>query len=157
MSCGVNIGGKTYRGLIYGIVGWVVDRAFTTTTGSIRSGRVETPTAGLVLIPVYALALPLFEPTHNAVRTAPTAFRASLYGLGFIAAEYAIGRSLRLLLGRAPWDYTGSRWSVGGFTRLDYLPLWAIAGLALEPLHDRIMPRSTSADRQRVSGRAPRR
>jgi hypothetical protein len=80
--------------------------------------------------------LPLYEPAHDAARAAPLPLRAALYGVAFIAAEYAIGRWLRHAFGRAPWDYGGARWSIDGLTRLDYLPLWALAGLTLEPLHD---------------------
>ena len=56
--------------------------------------------------------------------------------MGFVAAEYAIGRALERAFGRAPWDYGGTPWSVRGHTRLDYIPLWATLGLALERVHD---------------------
>ena len=72
---------------------------------------------------------------------APAAVRAAVYGLGFIAAEYAIGRSLQRAFGRAPWDYAGAPWSIHGLTRLDYVPFWAIAGLALERLDEALRRR----------------
>jgi len=125
------------RFLAYGVVGWAVDRAFTTVTRSRRQGRVVRPNAELALIPIYGLALPLFGPVHAAIWPAPVALRAAIYGIGFIAAEYAIARAAKGAFGRAPWDYAGARWSIHGHTRLDYLPLWAIAGLALERVHGR--------------------
>ena len=39
-------------------------------------------------------------------------------------------------LGRAPWDYSYARRHVDGLVRPDFLPLWALYGLALERLHD---------------------
>ena len=129
------------RAIVYGAMGWTVDRAFTTLTRSARGGALAVPSPDLALLPIYALALPLFEPTHNAVRRASPIARAVIYGVGFIAAEYWAGRSLASATGRAPWNYTGARWSVHGHTRLDYMPLWAIAGLALERLHDRLTGR----------------
>ena len=129
------------RALVYGTVGWSVDRAFTTLTRSVRRGSLTRPGGGAELIPVYALALPLFEPVHSSLRRSLPLVRAVTYGIGFVTAEYAIGRILTEVSGRAPWDYSGSRWSVHGHTRLDYIPLWAVAGLALERIHDRLTDR----------------
>ena len=42
----------------------------------------------------------------------------------------------------APWDYSHARRHLHGLIRLDYLPLWAGAGLALEPVHDRLTRRT---------------
>lgn len=92
-------------------------------------------------MPVYALALPLFEPVHDGIRRAPAAIRALAYGTGIVAVEYAAGWTLRRVMGRAPWDYGQRRWSVRGLTRLDYLPLWALLGLAAERLHDHLTAR----------------
>jgi hypothetical protein len=80
---------------------------------------------------VYALARPLFEPAHDRLRHRPVVVRAAIYGAGILAVEYASGRVLRRLVGRAPWDY-----GEGRLVRLDYFPLWALFGLGLERLHD---------------------
>src|SRR5262245_55756564 len=112
------------RSLAYGVMGWAVDRAFTTLTRARRRGRGTPPPVDLGLIAIYGLALPLFVPMRGALGSAPVPLRAAAYGVGFIAAEYAIARSLRGAFGRAPWDYTGARWSVHGHTRVDYIPLW---------------------------------
>lgn len=91
---------------------------------------------------VYGLVQPLYEPAHDALRgRAPLALRGLAYGLGFLAVEYASGRVLRRALGAAPWDYSYARRHVDGLIRPDYLPIWAGAGLALEPLHDRLTGR----------------
>ena len=66
------------------------------------------------------------------------AWRGLTYGLGFLAVEYLSGRVLRRVVGEAPWDYSHALYHLHGLIRLDYLPLWAGAGLGLEPLHDRL-------------------
>jgi hypothetical protein len=91
------------------------------------------------MLPVYALLLPLFEPTHDALRSRNVLARASVYGAGFLAVEYGSGRAFRALLGEAPWDYSDARWNFEGLIRPDYFFQWAAMGLAMEPLHDRLV------------------
>ncbi len=67
--------------------------------------------------------------------------RGAVYGVGFLGVEYASGRLLRRLLGEAPWDYSHARYQLHGLTRFDYFPLWPLAGLGLEPVHDRLAGR----------------
>ncbi len=93
------------------------------------------------MIPVYALIQPLFEPLHDALRPRALTTRSVAYGTGFLAAEYASGKTFRRLLGRAPWDYSNARWHVDGLIRPDYFFFWAGGGLALERLHDRLVQR----------------
>jgi uncharacterized membrane protein len=118
------------RFLAYGLVGWTADSVFVW----VHTGR-RRPTS-LLNVPVYGLALPLFEPVHDRIRNQPAALRAALYGAGILGVEYTSGRVLRTLLGRAPWDYGDARFAVDRLVRLDYLPLWALYGLALERVHD---------------------
>jgi len=92
------------------------------------------------MLPVYALAAPLFEPLHNRLRTKPRSARVAAYALGFSLAEYGSGRALRCLRGAAPWDYSHARFHVHGLVRADYLPVWGLAGLAFEHLHDALAP-----------------
>jgi Putative ABC-transporter type IV len=118
------------RSLAYGLSGWAVDSVFV----AAHTGRRRP--SSLLNAPVYALARPLFEPAHDRLRGRPVALRAGVYGAGILAVEYAAGRLMRRLLGKAPWDYGGAQFAVDGLCRLDYLPLWGVFGLALERLHD---------------------
>ncbi len=88
------------------------------------------------MFPVYGLAQLAFEPVHDALRAQPTGLRASAYGAGFTAVEFAAGRGFRTLRGTAPWDYSRARLHLDALVRADYVPLWACAGLAFERLHD---------------------
>lgn len=88
------------------------------------------------MLPVYALILPLYEPLHERLRGKPVLVRGAAYGSGFLAVEYASGRLFRRFRGEAPWDYSYARYHLHGLIRPEYMVLWAVAGLALEPLHD---------------------
>jgi uncharacterized membrane protein len=50
-----------------------------------------------------------------------------------LLVEYAAAAAIQALTGARPWEYTSGR-HVHGRIRLDYAPLWAIFGLALERL-----------------------
>lgn len=52
--------------------------------------------------------------------------------------EYTTGYFLATLIGKCPWDYSGKVFSLKGYIRLDYAPLWFATGLLFEILHDRI-------------------
>ncbi len=91
------------------------------------------------MLPVSALAQPLFEPLHDRLRNKALPARAAAYGTGFLAVEYASGRFFRATRSEAPWDYTYAKVHVDGLIRPDYFFLWALAGLGFEHLHDRLV------------------
>jgi hypothetical protein len=119
------------RAVVYGVAGLATELGFTGLRGA--------PQTSLWLLPVYALAAPLFEPIHDRLRDRPLRVRALVYGVGFPAVEYASGRLLRRLRGDAPWDYSHARLHYDGLVRPDYVRLWALYGLALERVHDRLV------------------
>lgn len=113
---------------VYGLAGLAGELVFT--------GLRGRPRTSLWMLPVYGLAQPLFEPAHDALRARPGAVRAAAYAAGFSAVEYASGRALRRARGAAPWDYSRARWNLHGLVRAGYVPVWALAGLGFERLHD---------------------
>jgi hypothetical protein len=127
------------RALVYGVVGVASEVAFTGARGSVlrRSWKLEGHSY-LWMLPIYGLSAFLFEPAHEAVRSKVWWQRAAVYSVGIMGVEYGVGMGLRRGVGLVPWDYSEhSRWSLpGGATRLDYAPLWGVAGLALERVHD---------------------
>ena len=130
------------RALVYGVMGWAAEVGFSGLQGALAPGR-DWRLEGhsyLWMLPIYGLTAFLFEPLHDLVRRRPVWQRAVLYAAGITAVEYATGTGLRRAVGVVPWDYTGRSPFVvpGGAVRLDYLPVWAAAGLALERIHDGI-------------------
>jgi uncharacterized membrane protein len=127
------------RAAAYGIFGWCVEVLFTGIKSGLRKDRSLTSRTYLWMFPIYALAAPLFEPTHDRLRNLPLAVRAPVYAAGIMSVEYAAGWLLHKTLGSCPWDYSQSTpFHIKGYVRLDYAPFWALAGLALEHVHDRL-------------------
>ncbi len=127
------------RFVLYGMGGWCGEIIFTAVTGSLsaRDGRLMGRTY-LWMFPIYGLLGPLFEPVHDAIRLHPWPLRALIWAVGFTLVEHSSGWLLHRLTGRCPWDYqaAGRRWAINPYIRWDYLPLWALVGLGMEPIHD---------------------
>jgi uncharacterized membrane protein len=128
------------RFILYGLGGWCAEIVFTATRDRVR-GRVSDwklkGTTYLWMLPIYGSIVFLYEPVHDAIRQWPWPLRGLVYMVGFFAIEYLAGWLLKRLTGSCPWDYSQwSRWSVNGYIRLDYAPIWFFVGLGLEPVHD---------------------
>jgi uncharacterized membrane protein len=122
------------------MLGWSTEIAFTAVQNLIHRDTRDARLRGhtyLWMAPIYGLCAVLYEPLHDRVRERPVAQRAAAYAAGILAVEYATGRLIERIAGDIPWDYSGrGRLVIRGATRLDYAPLWAAAGLALEHVDD---------------------
>ncbi len=131
----------------YGVLGWCGEIVWTALRGKLtgrQPGWELHGTTSLWMFPIYGLIAPLYEPAHDALRQCPLLARGLAYTTGFFAVEYCSGWLLRRVVGIAPWDYSGETpWHVHGLIRLDYAPVWFVVGLALEPVHDRLMTKKT--------------
>lgn len=130
------------RLLAYTVAGFAGEVAISAIHDLWRRKPVGFRTSPLML-PVYSLLLPLWEPLHDAFRDRSWMTRGTVYGLGFLGVEYASGLAFRKALGEAPWDYSDASYNLHGLIRPDYFFQWAAVGLALEPLHDKLMPRES--------------
>jgi len=140
------------RAAAYALVGWAAEVAFTALHGATGRGTRSWRLRGhsyLWMAPIYGLAAVLFEPAHAAIRGRPVAQRAAAYACGITGVEYVTGMAIRRGVGMVPWDYSGRGRFVlpGGAVRLDYLPLWAAAGLLMERLDDTLRAVTVSAVR----------
>ncbi|MDX1688579.1 MAG: hypothetical protein R3248_11390 [Candidatus Promineifilaceae bacterium] len=125
------------RFFIYGLGGWCGEVVYTALTGSLAQGdwRLVGRTY-LWMFPIYGLIAPLYEPVHNHIRETPLLARAVIWAVGFTLVELVAGWLIARLIGRCPWDYSDRRWAINAYIRWDYFPVWALVGLALEPVHD---------------------
>jgi uncharacterized membrane protein len=144
------------RFIVYGLGGWCAEVIWTA-LGDRLSGRQSDwrlrGTTYLWMFPLYGMLAIFYEPLHDRLRSRHVLMRAMLYMLGLFAGEFGAGWLLQKLIGACPWDYTRfSRRHVRGFFNLDYAPVWALAGLALEPVHDWLV-RLTPAIRQAAQTR----
>jgi len=125
------------RFILYGLGGWCGEILFTALTESLprRDWRLKG-TSYLWMFPIYGLLAILYEPAHDLIREIPVFGRALIWSIGFTAVELASGWLIARISGRCPWDYSGKRFAINPYIRWDFFPVWAIIGLALEPVHD---------------------
>jgi hypothetical protein len=131
------------RFAVYGGLGWCFEVLGTGLHDFARERDPALPSrSSLWMFPIYGLLQPMFEPLHDALRDRPVAVRAAAYAAGIMATEYATGKAIRKLVGKAPWDYTYAKVHIDGLVRPVYAPLWAAVGLAMEPVHDTLTGRT---------------
>lgn len=127
------------RFVLYGLGGWCAEVLFTALTESLpkRDWRL-LGTTYLWMFPIYGSLAFLYEPVHDVIRDYPLLLRAFIWSLGFTAVEWLTGWLIDRVSGRCPWDYVaaGKRFAINPYIRWDFFPVWAIIGLALEPVHD---------------------
>jgi uncharacterized membrane protein len=125
------------RFILYGLGGWCGEVVFTALTDSLpkRDWRL-VGTTYLWMFPIYGLLVVLYEPVHDLIRDYPTIVRAVIWAIGFTTVELITGWMIKQVSGRCPWDYSDKRFAINSYIRWDYFPIWAIIGLALEPVHD---------------------
>jgi hypothetical protein len=125
------------RFFVYGLLGWAVEILWT---GLPKRRPIDWTLSGHTqwwTFPLYGQIAILYEPLHNRVRRFAFPLRGLIYAAGFIAVELTAGELIKRLTGKIPWDYTGkTRWHLRGATRFDYVILWFIFGIVLEPIHD---------------------
>jgi len=125
------------RFMIYGLGGIALEVIYTSLAESVTSrdwtlkGR-----SYLWMLPVYGLIVFLYEPAHDLIRAYPWLARAAIWSLGFTAVEFAAGLLIQKVVGQVPWDYSEKRFAINSLIRWDFFILWAVVGLALEPIHD---------------------
>jgi uncharacterized membrane protein len=131
------------RLLIYGMVGCCFEIIFTGIKHMLHSGGKDwsfTAKSYIWMLPIYGLAVFLFEPLHNAIREFAWPLRGLIYVGGIYIVEFGTGWILRKLTGRCPWDYsTRSRYHYHGLIRWDYAPIWFLFSFGLELLHDLLL------------------
>lgn len=125
------------RFILYGLGGWCGEVIFTALTDSLprRDWRLMGTTF-LWMFPIYGLLVVLYEPTHDLIRDMPMLVRALIWSLGFTAVEWLSGWLIARITGKCPWDYSGKRFAINPYIRWDFFLVWALIGLALEPIHD---------------------
>ena len=136
------------RFVLYALSGWCMEVVFTGIGSLLRGDPTLTSRTYIWMFFIYGLAIVL-EPIHNRIRSLPVIVRGGIYMVLIFATEYLTGFLLYKLIGQCPWDYSGSRFSVNGFIRLDYIPAWFAVGLLFERLHDTLMANNSILNPER--------
>ena len=118
--------------MIFGVLGWCAEILWTGFCSFLMGDSSLTAQTYLWMFPIYGLAgvcMPLFLAFR---RYCPLWQRVGVYVFVIFTVEFITGWLLQAMTGICPWDYGDSFFSVRGFIRLDYAPLWAILGLFFE-------------------------
>ena len=115
--------------LLYGCIGLAVEVIFTAFADPSWSMKGYSYLWMFVVWPAGFFALGY---ASDHVRSFHFLSRALVYAAICFAVEYAFAMLFKYTLGGIPWDYSYTLWHVNGAIRLDYLPFWALAGLASE-------------------------
>ena len=144
------------RFVLYGLGGWCGEVVFTALTESLprRDWRLVGKTY-LWMFPIYGSIVFLYEPVHNLIRDLPVLARAVVWSLGFTTVELISGWLIARVIGRCPWDYSEKRFAINPYIRWDYFPVWAIVGLALEPITDFVIRLTPAIERALRFGQLP--
>lgn len=94
----------------------------------------------LYVAPLYFLGgTMLFERIHNCLRDKSILRRLSTYVTLILMIEYFAGRLYKRMLGKCPWHYKESNWTLHGCINLKYIPLWALVGFLGEKTHNTLI------------------
>lgn len=86
------------------------------------------------MFPIYGMAA-LFTPICSILKGKNFIIRGGIYAVCIFIAEFTTGALLRSFQ-LCPWDYSNAKYNIMGLIRLDYAPVWFIAGLIFEKLVD---------------------
>lgn len=122
------------RFFIYGLTGIVMELLWTAFTALMNNDYSLQCHTSLLMFPIYGMAV-LLEPLFLILKEHKVNIflRSVLYAVLIFFVEYGTG-GIYTLLGICPWNYLGAKFSINGLIRLDYAPLWAIAGIFFEYL-----------------------
>ncbi|MDO8571491.1 MAG: hypothetical protein Q7R79_02335 [bacterium] len=120
---------------LFACIGLGMEVAFTATRNVLfRKNKSGMGYSSIWYAPLYACAPVFFFLFHTWLFAFPWFLRGLLYVASIFAVEYCGMSALRILLGKSPSEseYRRSRWNIHGLIRLDYAPLWFLAGFAFE-------------------------
>lgn len=128
--CHIKIMAKRF--MIFGVLGWCAEILWTGLHSLLAGDGALTAKTYLWMFPIYGLAA-LAQPLFLALRKyCPLWQRLGMYVFSIFFVEFITGWLLQAVTGACPWDYGDGPFSVMGFIRLDYAPLWALLGYFFE-------------------------
>lgn len=86
----------------------------------------------LLMFPIYGCAS-IIAPLYKKIEFVPILLRGCLYTVGIFSIEFLSGSILKYF-GICPWDYSHTPFHYNGVIRLDYAPVWFVAGLLFEKI-----------------------
>lgn len=117
---------------MYGCIGVLIENLFTGLHTLIFQKNLRATTQSyLWMWFIYGIAgLGL-----GYINRGLTGFLFVLVAVAYIyTIEFGSGWLLKKLLGRCPWEYGATRFSIMGLIRLDYIPFWLVLAVGFNHL-----------------------
>jgi uncharacterized membrane protein len=111
---------------------------FWTGIGSIKNHSKDKTLSchtSIWMFPIYGMAACL-APICKKLENRNALLRGGIYAAIIYIAEYTSGVILKKH-GACPWDYSKAKYNYKGVIRLDYAPVWLLAGLFFEKILNR--------------------
>ena len=121
------------RFLLFGVIGWCMEIIWTGFASLFKGDLAMTSKTSIWMFFIYGFA-GLLQPVINYFMRYPLVVRGGLYVLFIFAVEFICG-FLMTQFNACPWDYSGARYNVMGVIRLDFAPVWFLAGVIFEYAH----------------------
>ena len=118
-----------------GIAGWCMEFVWTSIMGIKNHDRKMMGKTSIWMFPIYGLGT-VIKPLSSKLRKFNMIFRGFIYMAGIYFVEFISGTILQRN-NCCPWNYNKCKYNIRGVVRLDYAPLWFVAGLLLEKVVNR--------------------
>lgn len=118
---------------LYGCLGLLVEVFFTGAVSLYRRNWRATSQTYLWMLPIYGVGGVALEAVQTTLQWHWFAM-AFVYVPLIYAFEFVSGWGLKRIIGRCPWDYGSTRYSVMGLIRLDYAPFWLAMAMLFYPV-----------------------
>lgn len=118
--------------LICGLTGWCMEIIFTAFNAFRHRDFKLMGQTSIWMFPIYSMAA-LIYPVYSFIKWLPTLARGIIYSIGFFCFEFLSGSFLKKH-DICPWDYSDAKSNIKGVIRLDFAPIWLVAGLIFEKI-----------------------
>lgn len=120
--------------LMCGLTGWCMEVFWTGLGSAMKKDKKLSSNTSIWMFPIYATAI-IIEPLGKKMKAhnASTINRGFVYASCIFATEFISGSALKKH-NCCPWDYSSSKLNINGVIRLDYFPVWFLAGLIYEKI-----------------------
>ncbi|MCI8814762.1 MAG: hypothetical protein HFH60_03340 [Lachnospiraceae bacterium] len=118
--------------LMCGSIGWCMEIFWTGIHCLEQRDFTLMGHSSIWMFPIYGMAA-VIGPVSRHLKDFPALWRGSIYTVGIYFMEFTTG-SLLSKLQICPWDYSQAALNYKGLIRLDYAPLWFLAGLFFEKI-----------------------
>lgn len=119
--------------ILCGLCGWCME-CFWTGMASLCKCKDKTLSCrtSVWMFPIYGMAA-CFTPICKKLENKNALIRGGVYLVLIYCAEFISGTILKKY-NACPWDYSKAKLNYKGVIRLDYAPVWFLAGLFFEKL-----------------------